>query len=145
MVLTGPEALRPYCYRHRPLLADLLQCGGALLRDALAWVQKQRLEAGAVVVLETAGRSSRWNPHLHILLTSGGVTPQQRWVDIHYFPFEVLQKTWQYYLFRMLKERVRSTEMRQLLDVCGGSTPTAWSPIGIKGRCQREEQGSPST
>jgi hypothetical protein len=134
VVLTVPEALRPYFYRHRPLLADLMQCGGALLRDALTWVQKQRLAAGAVVVLETAGRSSRWNPHLHILLTSGGVTPQQRWVDIHYFPFEVLHKKWQSYLFRMLKERVRSTEMRQLLDVLWRKYPNGLVAYWDKGK-----------
>jgi Putative transposase/Transposase zinc-binding domain len=134
VVLTGPEALRPYFYRHRPLLADLMQCGVALLQDALTWVQKQRLEAGAVVVLETAGRSSRWNPHLHILLTSGGVTPQQRWVDIHYFPFEVLHKKWQYYLFGMLKERVRGTEMRQLLDVLWRKYPNGLVAYGDKGK-----------
>jgi Putative transposase/Transposase zinc-binding domain len=134
VVLTVPEALRPYFYRHRPLLADLMQCGVALLQDALAWVQKQRLEVGAVVVLETAGRSSRWNPHLHILLTSGGVTPQQRWVDIHYFPFEVLHKKWQYYLFRMLKDRVRRPEMRQLLDVLWRKYPNGLVAYWDKGK-----------
>jgi hypothetical protein len=34
-------------------------------------------EAGYVVVLETAGRSGHWHPHLHSLMTSGGLTPQQ--------------------------------------------------------------------
>jgi hypothetical protein len=38
-----------------------------MLRDALSWFTKVKLEAGYVVVLETAGRSGHWNPHLHIL------------------------------------------------------------------------------
>ena len=49
-----------------------MQCGVAMLRDALSWFKKVKLEAGYVVVLETAGRSGHWNPHLHILMTSGG-------------------------------------------------------------------------
>src|SRR5437773_352064 len=88
VVLTMPEALHLEFYRDRPLLADLMQCGVAMLRDALAWFTKVKLEAGYVVVLETAGRSGHWNPHLHILMTSGGVTPQQKWREVDYFPFQ---------------------------------------------------------
>src|SRR6266446_933790 len=64
VVLTMPEALHLEFYRDRPLLADLMQCGVAMLSDALSWFTKVRLEAGYVVVLETAGRSGHWNPHL---------------------------------------------------------------------------------
>ena len=39
-----------------------MQCGVAMLSDALSWFTKVRLEAGYVVVLETAGRSGHWNP-----------------------------------------------------------------------------------
>lgn len=116
VVLTVPEALRPSFYRDRHLLADLMQCGVTMLSEALSWVKKGPVEAGYVVVLETAGRASRWNPHLHILLTSGGITPQQRWTTIDYFPFAVLHKKWQYALFTMLKERVGTAEMRQQLE-----------------------------
>jgi hypothetical protein len=38
--------------------------------------------------LETAGRAGNWNPHLHILMTSGGVTPTNRWREVSYFPYE---------------------------------------------------------
>jgi hypothetical protein len=34
-----------------------MQCGVAMRSDALAWFKKVKLEAGYVVVLETAGRS----------------------------------------------------------------------------------------
>jgi hypothetical protein len=87
-----------------------------MLRDALSWFKKVKLEAGYGVVLETAGRSGHWNPHLHILMTSGGVTPQQKWREVDYFPFEVLHKKWQYYLFTMLKYRVGTRAIRGKLD-----------------------------
>lgn len=69
-----------------------------------------------MVVLETAGRAGNWNPHLHILMTSGGVTQQHRWLEVGYFPFETLHKKWQYYLFTMLKARVGTQEIRQQID-----------------------------
>jgi hypothetical protein len=105
-VLTRPDALPLEWYRDRPLLAALLQGGVAMRRDALSWFTKVQLEAGSVVVLETAGRSGHWHPPLHILRTSGGMTPQQQGREVDDFPFTVLHKQWQYHLFTMLKQRV---------------------------------------
>jgi Putative transposase/Transposase zinc-binding domain len=116
VVLTMPEALHLEFYRDRPLLADLMQCGVAMLSDALSWFTKVKLEAGYVVVLETAGRSGHWNPHLHILMTSGGMTPQKRWREVDYFPFQVLHKKWQYHLFTMLKQRVGTRALKAKID-----------------------------
>src|SRR5712691_3988472 len=115
-VLTMPDALHLEFYRDRSLLADLMQCGVAMLSDALSWFKKVKLEAGYVVVLETAGRSGHWNPHLHILMTSGGMTPQKRWQEVDYFPFEVLHKKWQYHLFTMVKHRVGTRAIRGKID-----------------------------
>ena len=117
VVLTMPDALHLEFYRDRSLLADLMQCGVAMLRDALSWFTKVKLEAGYVVVLETAGRSGHWNPHLHILMTSGGMTPQQQWREVDYFPFTVLHKKWQYHLFAMLKQRVGTRALKAKIDV----------------------------
>jgi Putative transposase/Transposase zinc-binding domain len=116
VVLTMPKTLQLCFYRERPLLADLMQCGVAMLQDALARVKRGALEAGYVVILETAGRAGHWHPHLHILMTSGGVTPAQRWREVDYFPFEVLHKKWQYYLLTMVKERVGTPEIRHTVD-----------------------------
>ena len=69
-----------------------------------------------MVVLETAGRAGNWNPHLHILMTSGGVTPENRWREVSYFPYEELHKRWQYHLLTMLKARVGTPEMKQRID-----------------------------
>jgi putative transposase/transposase-like zinc-binding protein len=115
-VLTMPDALHLEFYRNRALLADLMQCGVAMLSDALSWFTKVKLEAGYVVVLETAGRSGHWNPHLHILMTSGGMTPQKRWREVDYFPFTVLHKKWQYHLFTMLKQRVGTRAIKAKID-----------------------------
>ena len=115
-VLTMPDALHIEFYRDRPLLADLMKCGVEMLSDALSWFKKVKLEAGYVVVLETAGRSGHWNPHLHILMTSGGMTPQKRWREVDYFPFTVLHKKWQYHLFTMLKQRVGTRALKDKID-----------------------------
>jgi hypothetical protein len=93
-----------------------MQCGVAMLSDALAWFTKVTLEAGYVVVLETAGRSGPGHPPLHILLTSGGMTPPKRWWEGASFPFTVLPKKWQYHLCTMLKQRVGTRALKDQID-----------------------------
>ena len=75
MVLTVADVIRMPFFHDRSLLADLMKCGVQMVSEVLSWFKKVSLAAGYVVVLETAGRAGTWNPHLHILMTSGGVTP----------------------------------------------------------------------
>jgi hypothetical protein len=50
-------------------------------------------------------------------MTSGGMTPQQQWREVDYFPCTVLHKTWQYHLFTMLKQRVGTRAIKDKIDV----------------------------
>src|SRR5215217_6400666 len=91
--------------------------GGAMLSEALAWFKKVRLEAGDVVVLETAGRAGHWHPHRHSVMTSGGVTPQQQWREGDDCPFTVLPKKWHNHLCTMLKQRVGTRALKDTIAV----------------------------
>jgi hypothetical protein len=93
-----------------------MQCGVAMRSDALAWFKKVKLEAGCVVVLETAGRSGHWHPPRHILMTSGGMTPQKRWREVDYFPCTVLHKQWQDHLCTMRPQRGGTRAIQEKSD-----------------------------
>jgi hypothetical protein len=123
VVLTMPDALHRELYRDRQLLADLMQGGSAMLSAALSWFTKVKLEAGYVVVLETAGRSGHWNPPLPIRMTSGGMTPQQQWREVDYCPCTVWPKKWQYHLFTRLKQRVGTCAIKDKIDALGRKYP----------------------
>jgi Putative transposase len=69
-----------------------------------------------VVVLETAGRAGKWHPHRHILMPSGGVPQQHRWLAGGSFPCATLHEKWQYSLFTMVKARVGTQAMWQQID-----------------------------
>jgi putative transposase len=114
--LTMPEALPLELYRDRRLVAALRQCGVAMRSDALSWFPQVKLEAGYVVGRETAGRSGHWNPHRHILLTSGGMPPQQPWREVDDFPCTVLPKKWPYHLCTLLKQRVGTRAIKAKSD-----------------------------
>jgi len=113
-----PEELRIYFYRDKHLLGKLMAVGPKMLEDALSHCFREKVEVGSIVVAQTAGRSGEWNPHLHIIMTSGGLTQgtAPAWRELKYIPFEVLHKKWQYYLFGLIKECVGTEEAKRHID-----------------------------
>jgi hypothetical protein len=69
-----------------------------------------------VGVLEPAGRAGHWHPHLHILMTSGGMTPQQRWREGDSLPFTVRPPKWPYSLCTMLTQRGGTRAIKEQSD-----------------------------
>jgi hypothetical protein len=106
LVLTVPEQLRIFFYKDPELLDKLIKTGLAMIKDVLDTYFRDSIEAGYVVVLQTGGRSGSYNPHLHIMMTAGGLNSNKEWVDIKYIPFSLLHKKWQYHLFEMIKREV---------------------------------------
>lgn len=120
IILTIPEQLRIYFYRDRyskVLLSAFMCCGSECLEEVVSYVKKQSLKIGTVVVIQTHGRSGQYNPHLHIIMTSGGVNEcDHKWCDLNYLPYSIIKRKWQYHLFGMMKKKVVTLEMNNLID-----------------------------
>lgn len=115
VVLTIPETLRIYFYREPKKLSRFIKTGLEMLKEMIREVTKKKIECGYIVVLQTAGRSGTYNPHLHIMMTTGGLDDKGKWHDIKYIPFTLVHKKWQYYLFEMMKEEF-GEEIKPLID-----------------------------
>lgn len=76
-----------------------------------------------------------------MLMTSGGVTPEQRWLEVDYVPFAMLHKKWQYHLFTMLKERVRTRQIRQTIDALWQKYPNGLVAYLEKGKVPAGGEG----
>ena len=120
IVLTLPEQLRSTFFKERfskDLLSCFMKCGAECLEDVVGSVKRKKLKIGSIVVVQTHGRSGRYNPHLHIIMTSGGISQEQeRWYDLGYFKYETIHKKWQYHLFTWLKRYFGTSEMDQLVN-----------------------------
>jgi hypothetical protein len=116
IVLTVPDFLRTWFYRNPSLLSTLMRVGHACLNDLFNTIKKTTLEIGTVIVLQTAGRSGNYNPHLHILITAGGIDPHGTWRSIGYIPFEILHRKWQYHLLSILREKVQDPNVHKDID-----------------------------
>lgn len=94
VVLTVPEDLRIYFYNCPEKLDKLIKCGIEMLKELMKEIHSEEIEFGYIVVLQTAGRSAQYNPHLHIMMTAGGLDEQENWHDINYIPFDYFHKKW---------------------------------------------------
>lgn len=115
-VLTVPDFLHLPFFRDPRLLATLMRTGHACLLDVFKTCTGEDLDIGCVIVLQTAGRPGTYNPHLHMLVTAGGINPQGGWTSVSYMPYEILHKKWQYYLLTMLRQNLSDPKIQTDVD-----------------------------
>jgi hypothetical protein len=72
-VFTIPAVLREVIFRDRFLLKVMMDCAA---QTALEVLQSKGIDAvpGIVIVVHTFGRDLKFNPHVHMLMTEGGLT-----------------------------------------------------------------------
>ena len=122
-VLTVPDFLHPWFYRDPTLLSPFMRSGQACLKDIFHASTGVQLDIGTIIVLQTAGRSGHYNPHLHILHTAGGLDPQGQWKSVRYIPYEIMHKKWQYHLLTMLRQHVSNPAIEKDLDRAWNNYP----------------------
>lgn len=116
LTLTVPEALRPLFYQHPAVLLDgLMQAAQTAMDAVVAQVKRQAIKLGYIVVLQTAGRSATYNPHLHVIMTDGGLRPDGTWQRLGYLPYDLLHRTWQAHVLQMIATRLAGNERAQAL------------------------------
>lgn len=120
IVLTVPAILRQTFYQQsQALLSPFMRCGVRCLDDVFSRVSGKPLKGGYIVVIQTHGRNGHYNPHLHIIATSGGWEPQaSQWVHLDYLPYPMLRKKWQWHLLTMLRQTVKTHAIDRLVDTC---------------------------
>lgn len=124
LVFTIPQELREIIFQDRSLIKIMMDCAS---RAALEALQSQGVDAvpGILAIVHTFGRDLKFNPHVHLLMTEGGLTRDNRWVDIPFIPYGLLRKKWQYHLLTTLKANLPKTKenaqfIHQLFE-CNGN------------------------
>jgi hypothetical protein len=117
IILTVPGSL--WRYFHNPKILKLLSdCGAQLVQEVChVCLKGKRIELGVILVAQTAGRASNWNPHLHLLVTEGGLDQDNNWRTFYYFDYQILRKKWMYILLTALKKALANDrEALSLID-----------------------------
>lgn len=116
LILTLPEGLRTLIYQHAADLLDgLLQAAHTAMDAVVAKAKRQSVTLGYIVVLQTAGRSASYNPHLHVIVTDGGLRADGTWQRLGYLPYALLHRTWQTHVLEMIATRLAGDRPAQAL------------------------------
>ena len=136
IILTVPGSL--WKYFHNPKTLKLLaDCGAELVQEVCHICLKgKQIELGIILVTQTTGRKSTWNPHLHLLVTEGGLDKDNHWRDFYYFDYKILRKKWMYILLSALKKTFSSgPEALRLIDEAFKTN----AAMGFIARAKREK------
>lgn len=103
VVFTMPGQLWPLLQRNRPLLADLPALGAAVI-DEWFW-ETYGVRMMIMVAPHTFGRHINFNPHLHVLVSAGGMRAADgAWIPNLTFDKNALMKKWRYAVITYLRE-----------------------------------------
>jgi hypothetical protein len=95
IILTMPDVFWPVFNTHRPLQHDLPALGAAVLQQ-WAW-NRYRVRLCILVVQHTFGGRLNHHPHLHIMVSAGGLKPvEARWVKSLEFDREQIMTLWRF-------------------------------------------------
>jgi hypothetical protein len=136
IILTVPAMFRMTFYQNAAdLLSAFLRCGAQCLDDFYSAVKGKTLRGGYITVLHTHGRNGQYHPHLHVLATSGGYDEAGGcWEHVGYMPYALLRRKWQWHLLTMLRQRVKTEVMHQLVDACFRKYPNGFVTNVQKGQ-----------
>ena len=119
IVLTMPDLFWPVFKAHRHLQHDLPALGAAVLQQ-WAWT-RYRVRLCVVVVQHTFGGRLNYNPHLHIMVSAGGLNPapsglnpaKARWVESLKFDPVEIKSLWRFAVCSYLRKAHRDGLLRQ--------------------------------
>lgn len=114
-VFTISDVLWPVFKERRELLKELMDCVIVAIARMMEKKLGKNVKPGIVAVLHTYGKDLKFNPHIHCLVTEGGVKSNGEWVPVTFFPFELLRKFWQYQVLKMLKKKLPKTKENKAL------------------------------
>ena len=106
-VFTIDQSLRSFFRKDRSLLNCLFSAVRNVLLRMFHKINKQELfTPGFVLVLHTFGRDLKWNPHIHCLITEGGMGNSGLWKKVSHFPYKFLRYAFQTVLLNLLDAKL---------------------------------------
>ena len=86
-VFTIDENLRDFFLKDRSLLDCLFHSVASVISRMFFELNKSKnFTPGFIMVLHTFGRDLKWNPHIHCLISEGGLSDDGLWRNVHH-PF----------------------------------------------------------
>ena len=106
-VFTIDDSLRHWFLEDRSLLNDLFSAVNSVVsRMFLKDSKAEHFTPGFICVLHTFGRDLKWNPHIHCLISEGGLGNSGRWKSKPHFNYKYLRDAWQTALLSLMHQHI---------------------------------------
>jgi hypothetical protein len=112
VIMTIDEGLREVFLKYRHLLKDLMNEAARVIKEFFQ--KKAKVTPGIIVGLHTFGSRVNFNPHVHMLVTMGGITEQGEWKQYDFLPFKMLRKQWQTVVLKLIRKGLSKEAKRQV-------------------------------
>lgn len=93
------------------LLKGLMDEAAQIMID---FYKKHHLRVGIVASLHTFGSQLEFNPHVHMVVTMGGITPAGEWEAYDYIPFKMLRKYWQNAVLKLIRRTLSEKDKKKV-------------------------------
>jgi hypothetical protein len=112
VIFTIDEGLRNIFLQHREMLKPFMDEAVKLIQE---WFKKKcKVVPGIIAGLHTFGSRINFNPHIHMLVTMGGMKKDGEWKVYDYIPFPMLRKQWQTVVLKLIRRTVSGEEKKQI-------------------------------
>lgn len=113
VIFTIDACLRPIFlkYHRKKLLKGLMDEAAKIITDFFG---KQKLQCGIISALHTFGSQLEFNPHVHMIVTMGGLTLGGEWKTYDFLPFKMLRTFWQNAVLKLIRRTLSVREKREV-------------------------------
>ena len=110
VVMTAPKTIRPLVLAEEGFLKAYMNAGAQAVKELIEeWRRRKKIRVGIMAVLQLHGRAGNRNPHLHFVVSEGGIDKDKQWREVNFFDTRKLRKKWQYHVITALRKAVRGT------------------------------------
>ena len=108
-VFTIDKNLRHFFLQDRSLLNCLFHAVNSVVSHMFFKMNKtMNFTPGFIMVLHTFGRDLKWNPHIHALISEGGIGNSSLWRRVTHFNFTLLRNSFRTALLNLMGKTYRS-------------------------------------
>jgi hypothetical protein len=112
VVFTIDEGLWDVFLVHRYLLKEYMDEAVRVVQEYFQ--KKLKVTPGVIAGLHTFGSRMNFNPHVHMLVTMGGMKKNGEWKTYDFIPFEMLRKQWQTVVLKLIRKGLPEAEKKRI-------------------------------
>ncbi|KAF0339189.1 transposase [Pediococcus acidilactici] len=94
------------------LLKGLMDEAARVVLEALG--KNRKVQCGVVAALHTFGSKLEFNPHVHMVVTMGGITPDGQWKTYDYLPYKRLRVYWQNAVLKLIRRTLSPWDKKRV-------------------------------